>query len=110
VALATLTLLVFWNGDAWVAQANLGRYARTGKLDVQYLARGLSPDAYPTLVEALPRVAEPERAQLATALAKEYARRHDLRPTQSWYEWNLRRARARSLVIVSPPANNPPTL
>jgi hypothetical protein len=110
VALATLTLLVFWNGDAWVAQANLGRYARTGKLDVQYLARGLSPDAYPTLVEALPRVAEPERAQLATALAKEYARRHDLRPTQSWYEWNLRRARARSFVVVSPPANNPPTL
>src|SRR6185437_11565178 len=47
---------------------------------------------------------------LATALAKEYARRHDLRPTQSWYEWNLRRARARSLVVVSPPANNPPTL
>ena len=27
-ALATLTILVFWNCDAWVAHANLDRYAR----------------------------------------------------------------------------------
>jgi hypothetical protein len=110
VALATLTFLVFWNGDAWVARANLDRYARTGKIDIPYLTRGLSLDAYPTLVQALPNIAQPERAQLATALAKEYVRHHDLRATPSWYEWNVRRARARSLVVVNPPANIPPPL
>ena len=110
IALATLTFLVFWNGDAWVARANLDRYARTGKIDIQYLTHGLSLDAYPTLVQALPNVAQPERAQLATALAGEYARRRNLRPTERWYEWNLRRALARSFVVISQPANNPPSL
>jgi len=110
IALATLTFLVFWNGDAWVARANLDRYARTGKIDIQYLTHGLSLDAYPTLVQALPNVAQPERAQFATALAGEYARRRNLRPTERWYEWNLRRSLARSFVVISQPANNPPSL
>jgi two-component system, OmpR family, sensor histidine kinase BaeS len=110
VALATLTFLVFWNGDAWVAQANVDRYARTGKIDVQYLTRDLSLDAYPTLVEALPSIAQPERAQLATALSGEYVRHHSLRAQTSWYEWNVRRERARSFVVVRPPANTPAPL
>jgi hypothetical protein len=110
VALATLTFLVFWNGDAWVAQANLDRYARTGKIDVQYLTRDLSLDAYPTLVEALPSIAQPERAQLATALSGEYVRHHSLRAQTSWYEWNVRRERARSFVVIRPPANIPAPL
>lgn len=110
VALATLTFLVFWNGDEWVAQANLDRYAHTGKLDVQYLTGGLSLDAYPALVQALPRVTEPERGQLSLALAREYARRSELRGTKAWYEWNLRRERARSFVVVTHPANIPPSL
>src|SRR6185437_13478081 len=110
VALATLAFLVFWNGDEWVAQANLDRYAHTGKLDVQYLTGGLSLDAYPALVQALPRVTEPERAQLSLALAREYARRSELHGTRAWYEWNLRRERARSFVVITHPANIPPSL
>lgn len=96
VALATLTVIVFWNADAWVANANLDRYAQTGKIDVVYLARGLSPDAYPVLVQSLPRLALPERTQLVLGLAKQYARQPSLRAVGSWYEWNLRRSRARS--------------
>jgi hypothetical protein len=110
IALATLTFLVFWNGDEWVANANLDRYAHTGKIDVQYLARDLSLDAYPALVQALPRVAQPERAQLSLALAQKRARSSELRGANSWYEWNVRRERARSFVVISPPAKASPAL
>ncbi len=110
VALVTLVFLVFWNGDAWVAQANLDRYVRIGKIDIPYLTHGLSLDAYPTLVQALPNVRQPERAQLATALAQEYTRRREPRPTTRWYEWNLRRERAMTFVVVSQPANILPPL
>ena len=100
IALVTLTFLVYWNGDGWVARANLDRFARTGKLDIGYLTRGLSPDAYPTLIRALPRMAAADRTQLVTALAHEYARRPSLRADSHWYEWNLRRERARSGLLV----------
>ncbi len=108
VALATLTILVFWNGDAWVARANVRRYVRTGKIDFQYLTRGLSPDAYPALVESLPRLPASDQAQLQVGLAHEYARRPMMRREDSWYEWNARRSRARSALsmvsIVAAPA------
>jgi len=110
IALATLTFLVFWNGDEWVANANLDRYAHTGKIDIQYLARDLSLDAYPALVQALPRVAQPERAQLSLALAQKRTRSSELRGANSWYEWNVRRERARSFVVISPPAKASPAL
>ena len=95
-ALATLTIIVFWNGDAWVARANIDRYATTGKLDFAYLAGGLSPDAYSTLVQSLPKLAAPERVQLTAALQKEHARSKYLRGGDSWYEWNVRRGHARA--------------
>ena len=106
-ALAALAILVFWNADAWVAQANLDRYAVTGKIDVPYLTDGLSLDAYPTLVQALPSVAEPARTQLSLALSKEYTSHDGLRTDAPWYGWNLRRARARSFVVVNHPPNIP---
>jgi uncharacterized protein DUF4153 len=105
IALTTLALLVFWNGDAWVARANIERYGRTGKLDVEYLTRGLSPDAYPALARALPGMAAPERTQLTAALAHEYARQPSLRAGTSWYEWNLRRDRARHALSVLVPSS-----
>lgn len=109
VALATLATLIFWNADAWVARANLDRYAQTGKIDVPYLTRGLSPDAYPTLVQSLPRVAAPERAQIVAGLATQFAHESSLRADPSWYEWNLRRSRARSaLGTVGIPAASGP--
>lgn len=104
VSLATLALLIFWNCDAWVAQANVDRYTHTGKLDVHYLTHELSLDAYPSLVQAIPRVAEPERSQLSSSLAQEHARHSR---GSAWYEWNLRRERARSFVVISRPSNPP---
>ena len=99
VALATLAILAYWNADAWVARENIARYARTGKLDVAYLTRGLSPDAYPTLVTALPGVGGPEGPELATALLHEYARRPSMHAPDRWYEWNARRDRARGALL-----------
>jgi hypothetical protein len=97
-SLCALTALVFWNGDAWVARANIDRYAQTGKLDTEFLARELSPDAYPALVASLPKIAEPERAQLVRALAHEYSRSSELKTEPNWFEWNLRRGMARGAV------------
>jgi hypothetical protein len=100
LALTTLAVLVFWNGDAWVARANVDRYAETGKIDIEYLARGLSPDAYPTLVASIPRLGVSEQQQLTLALAKAYARTSSLKRVPSWYEWNLRRSRAKAVQMA----------
>ncbi len=106
VALATLTVLAFWNADAWVARANVARYTSTGKIDLVYLTRGLSPDAYPALVASLPAFTAPEVLQLTSALQQQYARRPYLRDGDRWFEWNVRRSRARvavaSLAVASP--------
>jgi hypothetical protein len=100
IALATLTVLAYWNADAWVARANVARFAQTGTLDVTYLTHGLSPDAYPALVESLPALREPERTLLATALRHEYARRPFMQAADRWYEWNARRERARGALLA----------
>jgi hypothetical protein len=100
LALTTLAVLVFWNGDAWVARANVDRYEETGKIDIEYLARGLSPDAYPTLVASIPRLGVSEQQQLTLALAKAYARTSSLKRVPSWYEWNLRRSRAKAVQMA----------
>jgi hypothetical protein len=102
IALATLAILVFWNADAWVARENVSRYAQTGKLDVAYLGKSLSPDAYPALVEALPRLAPQERDTLALTLAKQYSSWAMLHEPSAWYEWNLRRSAARSAQAALP--------
>lgn len=102
-ALTALACMTFWNRDAWVARANLDRYSVTGKLDTDYLTRDLSADAYPTLVRSLHSVGEPERTALAVGLAAEYRRIFEARPGigVAWYEWNLRRERARHLPVVA---------
>jgi hypothetical protein len=101
IALTAFAALVFWNGDAWVARSNIQRFAQTGKLDVTYLARELSPDAYPELARAMPALPEPMRTQLAGELATECARDPDMTSDASWYEWNLRRSRAKRFVTCS---------
>jgi hypothetical protein len=97
IALATLAVLIFWNGDAWIAGANVNRYAATGKIDVDYLANSLSPDAYPALVRLLPKLPAAERGALVAGLEKHYARNPALTAAPAWYEWNLRRNAARRI-------------
>lgn len=105
VSLATFAFLVYWNTDAWVARANLDRFARTGKLDVMYLINGLSRDAHPAIVEALPQIPAPDRARLVTALAQVYGESANAGRAANWYDWNLRRvASQRALLTIGVPA------
>jgi uncharacterized protein DUF4153 len=83
-------VLMYGNSDAWIARANLLRYARTGRIDVPYLTVGLGPDAVPLLVRELAQLP----ASVATSLAAQLRERYRGRGTGGtrWVEWNLRRA------------------
>jgi hypothetical protein len=90
---AALTVMVYGNPDAWVAQLELHRYQTTGKANVLALDE-LSADAVPTLLvlaKALPPGCE-EQLRLPRV-----SDRH-------WYEWNLRDARAQRRMARWTPA------
>ncbi len=90
-AMITFVALIYWNHEAWIADRNIDLYATTGKLDVVYLTRDLSPDAVPTIVSRLASLPEPAKSQLSNAVKSRYKISRDDR----WFEWNLRRRRAR---------------
>jgi hypothetical protein len=92
--------LIYWNHEAWIASRNLDRFASTGKLDVAYLARELSPDAIPAIAERLPSLPEPMRSDLRRAVRERYAARTENRQ-RAWFEWNLASSRARQAVDAS---------
>jgi hypothetical protein len=94
LAAAAFALLIFWNHHSWIAEQNLDRHARTGKIDLQYLAR-LSPNALPTVVAAMPRMTAADAAWLRTCLHQTYWGNRQWVDEGRWYEWNVRRARAR---------------
>lgn len=75
--------LAVLNPDGWVASHNAERYAETGRLDVEYLA-GLSDDAWPAIVDDLPRD--------VAACVLERADRLDTDDDGFW-AWNLGRER-----------------
>lgn len=94
LAAATLLVLAAINPDAYIARHNVDRFLQTGKLDVAYLS-SLSADAVPELL----RLPVPSRA---CALAPIEA---ELRTVQDhWYDGNLGRSRARSLLGDQQPA------
>lgn len=86
--------LIYWNHEGWIARLNMDRFASTGKLDVAYLTRGLSPDAIPSIAERLPSIPEPLRTEIRDSVRKQYSKRDEGRP-RTWYEWNLASMRAR---------------
>jgi Domain of unknown function (DUF4173) len=96
VLLSAITLIGFniYNPDARIAERNIDRYIRTGKIDVGYLA-GLSPDAVPQLI----RLPEPLRS---CSLAAMESRLGD----DSLWSWNLARHDARRLLVS--PSRRPP--
>jgi hypothetical protein len=82
----------------------MDRFASTGKLDVAYLTRGLSPDAVPAIAERLPSLPEPLRSDIRRAVRERYAARKEGRQ-RSWFEWNLasyRSQRALNASFASP--------
>jgi two-component system sensor histidine kinase BaeS len=92
--------LIYWNHEAWIANQNVDRFESTGKLDVAYLTRGLSPDALPAIAERLPSLPEPMRSDIGRAVRKRYAKGNDGRQ-RSWFEWNLARSRSRQALNAS---------
>ncbi len=92
--------LLYWNHEAWIARRNIDRFANTGKLDVAYLTRGLSPDAIPAIAERLPALAEPMRSEIRGAVRERYAVRGERRQRE-WFEWNLASSRARQAFDAS---------
>ena len=85
--------LIYWNHEAWIARRNMDRFASTGKLDVAYLTRGLSPDAIPAIAERLPSFPEPMRSEIRRAVREQSAARNEGRQ-RTWFEWNLASSRA----------------
>ena len=92
--------LIYWNHEAWIASRNMDRFASTGKLDVAYLTRELSPDAIPAIAERLPSLPEPMRSDVRRAVQERYAESIEGRP-RSWFEWNLASSRARQSMNAS---------
>jgi len=89
--LSALIVLLYWNYPAWIAHANLARYARSGRLDVRYLVQGLGGDAVPELTRALPALPASLQLRLRLCLQAHYATRHVPPFVQTaWYEWRYR--------------------
>jgi hypothetical protein len=87
LAVAGLLVLTVANPEAFVVRRNVDRFAGTGHLDVAYLT-GLSDDAVPAIVDALPGLS---REEVAVARAGLCARREK---DGGVWSFNLARSRA----------------
>jgi hypothetical protein len=90
IALGTFTVIAFWNYEAWIANENFDRAARTGKFDSAYaieLSRDI--DAIPTMVARRNELPAPERIVLENFLGCD-----QLRAATRWFEYSLRRRAA----------------
>ena len=90
IALGTFTVLAFWNYEAWIANQNFDRAARTGKFDSAYaieLSRDI--DAIPTMVARRNELPESERVVVENFLGCDR-----LRESGRWFEYSLRRRAA----------------
>jgi len=83
LAAAAMVALALWNHEAWIVRRNLARHAETGRLDADYLAWHLSPNATPAIVAALPRAP----AALGERLRERYAAAR-IEPCR-WFEWSF---------------------
>lgn len=81
---AAMTLLGVMRPDALVADGNVSRWLRTGKVDIAYLST-LSSDAVPALIRLDPPLRDCALQGIATRLDE----------PETWLEWNLSRADAR---------------
>jgi hypothetical protein len=102
LALTVVAALAFniVSPDAFIAEQNVARYERSGKIDVAYL-QTLSADAAPSLARLPQSLAACVLAPMQASLAN----------NETWYEWNLARAKARvtleGLPVVAPGSSCP---
>ena len=85
------------NPDAFITRTNITRLTQSvapseRPLDAPYLA-GLSADAVPALLDALPNVPAEQRCQAATLILQRWST-----PSTDWRTWNWSRAQAEQLV------------
>lgn len=99
IALGVLTVLVFWNYEAWIVNQNVDRAVQTGKFDLSY-ARRLSGDAIPTLISRRRELGPTDAASVEAAVrcGRETSER-------TWFEWNrAANAKREALRSVHPDA------
>jgi hypothetical protein len=82
------------NPDALIARVNADRMEAGERFDARYLT-GLSADAVPVMIEALPAMDEPDR-RIVEADLEAFSRRSQ--KGSDWRTWNLSRSRALALV------------
>jgi hypothetical protein len=92
LAAAALLALATLNPDAYIADHNVTRYEKTGRIDLGYLA-SLSADAVPALVRLPPALRGCALQQQALDIAG---------TSDPWYDVNLARVRARRLLGAHP--------
>ena len=88
-----MTVLIYWNHEAWIVRQNVGRFLRTDQLDTSYLVWGLSPNAVPTLVRAIPQLPPARADTVRNELGQRYGAASHGAPCR-WFEWNRGRDRA----------------
>jgi hypothetical protein len=93
IAAVTMTVLVYWNHEAWIVGQNVGRFQRTGQLDTAYLVWGLSPNAAPALIRTMPQLPPALADPMREGLLLRYGRATRGNPCR-WFEWNRGRERA----------------
>jgi hypothetical protein len=90
---AAILLINALNPDALIARVNVDRMEAGKRFDAYYLT-GLSADAAPVMIEALPRLSEADRRTVEENLRARWANAE----ATDWRTWNLSRSQARYLV------------
>ncbi len=93
IAAVAMAALIYWNHEAWIVRQNVERFLRTHQLDTSYLVWGLSPNAAPALVRAIPQLPPILAESVRDGLRQRYGRATRGAPCR-WFEWNRKRERA----------------
>lgn len=100
LGVASVVALCCWNHEAWIARQNIDRFGSTGRLDETYLVQGLSANAVPVIVRALPTLPQGTAERMRALLQDRYRAPRALGGSR-WYEWNLRTRQARRALAAS---------
>jgi hypothetical protein len=93
IGAVAMTVLIYWNHEAWIVRQNVGRFHRIDQLDTSYLVWGLSPNAVPTLVRTIPELPPAKADSVRHELGQRYGTAIHGAPCR-WFEWNRGRDRA----------------
>lgn len=95
VSVVAYVAVNYMNVDAMVANSNIDRYERSGKLDAWYLG-SLSEDAVPALAELYESPNKPK--ELAEVLRNKGEWLRSQQEGAAWSSWNVSKARAEKLL------------